>query len=302
MSDVVTPAEEAERRTGFIAVAGAYTFWGFFPLYLHLLSFADVREVLGQRILWSIPTAIAVLIVMSGLRNGLAELRAALKPRMIATLAMSSVFIFGNWGLYLWLVLSHRVIESSLAYFLTPLVAVAAGVLFFKERITAAQIAALAFAALGIVVQAWALGAPPWLALLICATWSAYAIVRKQVAVSPAVGLLIETVTLAPLAAWFLWWAAQQAPLSFGTSPVHTLLLMLSGPATAFPLTAFAFGARRVSLTVIGLLQFIAPSLQFAVGLAFGEAFTPLRAASFALIWVGLGGFCWDAIRRARMR
>jgi chloramphenicol-sensitive protein RarD len=220
---------------------------------------------------------------------------------MLATLAVSACFIFVNWGLYVWLVLSQRVIESALAYFLAPLVAVGAGVLFFRERITVAQIAALALALVGIVVQGFALGAPPWMALALCATWSTYAIIRKQAQVPAAVGLFIETLALMPLCVGLLWWAAQSAPLAFGTSASHSILLALAGPATALPLMAFTFGARRVSFVTIGLLQFLAPTLQFATGIAFGEPFTPLRAASFALIWVGLAIFAWDTIRRARM-
>jgi chloramphenicol-sensitive protein RarD len=298
----LTP-QEADRRLGFMAAAGAYAFWGFLPLYLHLLSFADVREVLGQRILWCVPAALVAVLVMSGgIHNALREIGGALRPRMLATLSASALFIFFNWGIYVWLVLGHRVIESSLAYFLAPLVAVGAGVAFFKERITAAQVGALVLAAVGIVVQGFALGAPPWMALALCGTWSAYAIIRKQAPVPAAVGLLVETLALTPICVALLWSAAQSAPLSFGTSGAHAVLLALAGPATALPLMAFTFGARRVSFVTLGLLQFLAPSLQFATGIAFGEPFTPLRAASFALIWIGLGLFSWDTIRRARVR
>ncbi|MFZ2030113.1 MAG: EamA family transporter RarD [Vitreimonas sp.] len=293
--------DESERRLGFMATTFAYTFWGFLPLYLHLLTFADVREVLGQRVLWCVPAAIIAVFAMLGWKAGWSEIGKALRPRMLATLAASACFIFVNWGLYVWLVMTQRVIESALAYFLTPLVAVAVGVLAYKERITSAQLAALVLAGIGIVVQAFALGAPPWMALALCATWSMYIVIRKQAPVPAAVGLLVETIVLAPVAAGFLWWASQSAPLAFGSSTSHSLLLLLAGPATAIPLTAFAFGARRVSFTTLGLLQFLAPTLQFATGLAFGESFTPLRAASFALIWIGLAFFSWDTIRRARM-
>src|SRR5262249_48338592 len=159
-------------------------------------------------------------------------------------------------------------IESSLAYFLTPLVAVAVGVFLYKERITGAQTAALALAAVGIIVQGFALGAPPWMALALCATWSMYIVIRKGAPVPAAVALFVEPMVLPPSAAALLWRAAQAAPLSFGSSPTHTILLMLAGPATAIPLTAFAFGARRVSFTTLGLLQFLAPTLQFGTGIA----------------------------------
>jgi chloramphenicol-sensitive protein RarD len=192
------------------------------------------------------------------------------------------------------------VIESALAYFLAPLVSVAVGVLFFRERITSPQIVALALALIGVIVQGFALGAPPWMALALCASWSIYAVIRKQAPVPAAVGMLIETVALAPLCIGLLWWVAQSAPLSFTTSWEHAVLLAVSGPVTALPLMAFAFGARRVSFVTLGLLQFLAPSLQFMTGILFGEPFSFLRGVSFVLIWAGLGFFAWDTLRRAR--
>jgi chloramphenicol-sensitive protein RarD len=193
------------------------------------------------------------------------------------------------------------VIESALAYFLAPLVSVAVGVLFYRERITSPQIIALALALIGVVVQGFALGAPPWAALALCATWSTYAVIRKRAPVPAAVGLLIESLALAPLAIGLLVWAASEAPLGITTDWGTAILLAIAGPVTALPLMAFAFGARRVSFTTLGLLQFLAPSLQFATGIAFGEPFTPLRAASFVLIWAGLAFFSWDTLRRARI-
>lgn len=303
MTDTAIPMspEDAERRAGFLAAAGAYVIWGFFPLYLHLLGFAHALEVLGQRVLWCIPVAMIAVALMSGWRTGLTQIREALRPRMLGVLFVSACFIFVNWGIYVWLVLEHRVIESSLAYFLAPLVAVGAGVLFYGEKITNAQIVALLLAAVGVVVQGFALGAPPWMALALCASWSAYAVIRKRAAVPAAVGLLIETVAMAPIAAGFLWWVAtQNGGLAFSTGLDHALLLGVSGLATALPLVLFTFGARRVSFVTLGLLQFVAPSLQFATGIAFGESFTPLRGVSFVLIWLGLGFFAWDVLRRAR--
>lgn len=293
-------ASAAERRAGFIAAASAYVMWGFLPLYLKLLGSVDVREVLAQRILWAAPAAFVAVFIMSGWRPGWREIATALNPRLIGTLALSACFIFVNWGIYVYLVLNERVIESALAYFLAPLVSVGVGVLFFREKITSPQIIALALALIGVVVQGIALGAPPWMALALCATWSVYAVIRKRVAVPAAVGLLIESLALMPLAIGLLWWAAGEAPLSFTTSWSTAILLAIAGPVTAIPLMAFAFGARRVSFTTLGLLQFLAPTLQFSTGLAFGESFTPLRAASFVLIWLGLAFFSWDTLRRAK--
>jgi chloramphenicol-sensitive protein RarD len=301
MSDaaLATPAER-EQRAGFIAAVCAYALWGFLPLYLKLIAFADAREVLAQRIIWCAPAALVAVFALSGWKRGLAEIAGALKPRMLGTLALSAVFIFLNWWIYVWLVLHARVIEASLAYFLAPLVSVAIGVIFFSERITAAQIAALTLAAIGVVVQGLSLGAPPWMALALCATWSTYAVIRKRAAVPAATGLLVETLVLTPVAAGFLWLVALDAPLAITQSTGNAALLVLAGPITALPLMLFAFGARRVTFTALGLMQYCAPTLQFCLGLAFGEPFTPLRAASFALIWIGLILFSWDSLRRAR--
>lgn len=302
MTDAALPASpsDAEKRAGFMAAASAYIVWGFLPLYLKLLATVDVREVLAQRILWAAPSAFIAVFLMSGWRPGWREIATAFKPSMLGTLIVSALFIFMNWGLYVYLVLHERVIESALAYFLAPLVAVAVGVTFYKEKISSPQIIALALALLGVIVQGFALGAPPWAALALCATWSAYAIIRKRAPVPAAVGLFIESLALAPLALGLLFWASSEAPLAFTSDWSHALLLAFAGPVTAIPLMAFAFGARRVSFTTLGLLQFLAPSLQFTTGILFGEPFTLLRGVSFALIWAGLVFFSWDTLRRAR--
>jgi chloramphenicol-sensitive protein RarD len=302
MSEIALPVEptESDKRAGFIASACAYVLWGFLPLYMKLLAFADVREVLAQRILWCAPAALVAVFALSGRKRGLREIGAALKPRMLGTLTLSAVFIFFNWGIYVWLVLHERVIESALAYFLAPLVSIAVGVFFFGERISTAQSVALLLALAGVVVQGFALGAPPWMALALCGTWSIYAVIRKRAAVPAATGLLMETLALTPVAIALLWWTSTAAPLAITQGIGPAVLLAIAGPVTALPLLLFTFGARRISFTALGLLQFLAPSLQFITGLAFGEAFTPLRAASFALIWAGLLFFAYDTITRAR--
>lgn len=291
---------EAERRAGFIAAAGAYFIWGLLPLYLKLMQDVDAREVLAQRVLWCVPAAFVAIFVMSGWKSGWSGLGQALRPRMLGVLAVSASVIFVNWGLYVWLVLEARVMEASLAYFLSPILSVAIGVLFFQESVTRPQIIALALAALGVIAQGFALGNPPWMALALCATWLAYAVIRKRAPVPAATGLFVESLVLAPLACVLLAWTMQSGALSFGSDWRHTLLLALAGVVTAAPLMAFTFGARRVSFTALGLLQFTAPTLQFLTGLMAGEPFTPMRALSFGLIWAGLAFFAWDTLARAR--
>jgi chloramphenicol-sensitive protein RarD len=273
--------------------------WGLLPLYLKTVAFADVREVLGQRILWAIPSAMLALVLAAGGAGVWRELRRAWTPAMLGTLAASGAFLFVNWSLYVWLVMQNRVIESALAYFLAPLVSVGVGA-SFGERIGPTQWLALALAGAGVLVQGIALGGLPWAALAICASWSVYSVIRKRAAVSASVGLLTETLVLVPAALGLLWWAAGDVGLRFGDDGGGAALLALAGPITAVPLLAFGFGARRVSFVTLGLLQFVAPTLQFLTGLAFGEQFTLLRGLSFVLIWFGLALFAWNSLSRAR--
>jgi chloramphenicol-sensitive protein RarD len=286
-------------RAGFWAAAGAYAIWGLLPLYLKQTAFASPWEVLAQRILWSAPFAALAVAAFRASADTIAALR---RPRTLWWLCASAVLVSLNWGLYVWAVANAMVIEASLAYFLTPLVQVAFGVLLFKERLTPLQIAAFVLAAAGVGLQTAAVGALPWVALVLCATWSCYGLIRKRLDVPATGGLLIETALLAPAAGALLWWLAA-APggsgVAFDDSPTAAALLALAGLATAAPLMMFAYGARRLPFTTLAVLQFIAPTLQFATGLAYGEPFSALRAAGFGVIWLGL---CLYLIDMARPR
>jgi chloramphenicol-sensitive protein RarD len=292
----------SQSQVGFIASITAYVFWGFLPLYLHMVAFADPFEVLAQRILWCVPAALIAVLAVSGWTRGRGEIATALAPRNLRALALSAIFIFFNWGIYVWSVAHQRLAEASLAYFLTPLVQIAFGVAFFKERVNGAQKAALAVATIGVVLQGVAMGAPPWISIALCLTWSFYGLVRKQVEVSAASGLFIESAIVAPPAAMLIWSVAHGPGLHFGDSSGSMALLALAGPLTATPLILFAYGARRLSFTVLGPMQFATPSVQFLLAMAFGEPVTPLRWASFAIIWVALAIFMWDALSREAVR
>ena len=242
----------ADARLGFIAAMSAYGWWGVLPVYLRLVGFADPMEVLAQRILWAIPAAFATVLVLNGgLRKGLADILAALTPRRLGALALSAIFIFFNWGIYVWAVAQARIADASLAYFLTPLVQTAFGVAFFQERINAAQRIALAFAALGVVVQGIALGALPLISLALCFTWSLYGLVRKQVTVSSGAGLLVESTLLAPIAIALLAWIAHGPGIAFDDNLGNASLLILAGPLTAVPLILFAIKPFKYCTTMI---------------------------------------------------
>lgn len=288
------PSDAETRRVGLIAAASAYFIWGLLPGFLKLLHFANPNEILAARILFSIPAAALAVAFTGGFRAAWAAWR---QPGMVRALTLSAMLVGLNWWIYVWAVANERVIEASLAYFLTPLVNVAFGVALFNERLNRMQVAALSLAAAGVLVQGIALGAPPFVALALCATWSLYGLVRKQAPTPAAAGLLGETLILAAPAAAGLMFLQQSQGLALTESPLQFWLMALSGPATAIPLILFAFGARRLPFTTLGLLQYIAPSMQFLLGVAYGELLTPLRLASFVLIWGGLALFSWNALR-----
>jgi chloramphenicol-sensitive protein RarD len=295
-------AARDDTKLGYISAFAAYLLWGGMPIYIHAVGFADPMEILAARILWSLPAAVLAVIAMGGWRKGVADLAAACNPRMLAMLSASSIFIFGNWGIYVWAVAHSHVMEAALAYFISPLATVLIGMFVFNERLRQAQIASIVLAGIGVVVQGVALGAPPWISLLLCASWVSYTVVRKQAPVPAAVGLLIETLILSPIAIAMLVWLARQHPLAFGQETGHDLLLAFSGIVTALPLILFSFGARRLPMSAIGLINYMTPSLQFLVGVAYGEPLTPVRIVSFAFIWLGLLVFTGDSLRAERAR
>jgi chloramphenicol-sensitive protein RarD len=283
-----------EIRSGFLAAASAYLMWGMLPLYLKLMAHLPALQVFAHRILWSVP-AIVILLVAAG---ALGRVRDAMTPNVLKALVLSTVLIGVNWALYVWAVSAGRVMEASLGYYLNPLVNVAFGALLLKEQLTRAQWLAIGFAGAGVATLMLGLGHLPWVALVLCFTFAFYGLVRKQTAVDARAGLLIETGLLAPFVAVGLWVFAARGGAVMGTGALDPLWLVLAGPVTAIPLILFAFGARRVRFSTLGMLQYVAPTLQFATGLAFGEVFTPVHAVAFGLIWTGLAIFTWDAVKR----
>ena len=288
----------ASVRSGFLAAFAAYALWGVLPAYIKLMVHLPAAQVVAHRVLWSIPSVL-VLLAFAG---GYALIARAVTPKTLARLALSSALIGFNWGIYVWAVAENRILESSLGYFLNPLVAVALGVIVLKETLNRFQMAAIAFAICGVGALVIAAGSVPWVALALCFSFAFYGLVRKQTDVDSRVGLLIELLMIAPVVLLALAWLAGQGAPVFGIRPLDPLWLILAGPATAVPLILFAYGARRLKLATLGLLQYIAPTGQFLIGLAFGEAFTPAHAAAFALIWTGLAVFSWDALSAARAR
>jgi chloramphenicol-sensitive protein RarD len=258
---------------------------------------ASPWEIAAERALWSAPCA-ALFVLLAGQA---AEVRRILRcPRTVALLALSALAIGSGWVVYVWAVDNGRNIESSLGYFISPLLNMAAGWVLFRERIDGFGAAAVVLAVIGVGVQALALGHPPFLALFLAATFWTYSLVRRQVAVSAVAGLLVETCLLSVPAAGLQAWLVWSGQAGFGHSLALSLVLPLVGPATAAPLAIYAWTARRLPFSVLGFLQFVSPSMGFLVGLAVGERLSLTGLVSFLFIWAGAGVFTLGAWRAGR--
>jgi chloramphenicol-sensitive protein RarD len=297
MSQPAAPGTES--RLALSAGAGCYLIWGVMPLAFQVLSRLGVSawETLANRMVWAVPTALVFVLAAGQGRHLLAVLR---NPRTLAWLTLSALLISLNWGIYVWAVTSGRVLEGSLGYYLNPLLAMAAGALVFREKIDRIGYAAIALAAVGVAIQALALGRLPLVSLTLGVSFCGYGIVRKRVAAEAQTGLLVECLVLAGPALAYLVWLQHSGAGHLGRSLPATAWLVACGPITAVPLVLFSWAARRVPFSVIGFLQFIAPTIAFVIGVLEGEAFTPLRAVSFACIWGGVALFAFGAWRRSR--
>ena len=286
----------SEQRRGFLLGAAAYAMWGLFPLYWPLLEPAGAVEILAHRICWSLLT----MAVLTLLLRRTAQLRAIFTNRRTAAiLGAASVVIGVNWGGFIYGVNAGRVVEVSLGYFINPLVTVLLGVIVLKETLRPLQWAAVGIATLAVIVLAVDYGHPPWIALMLAFSFATYGLAKKQANTGAVESLTFETVMLAPLAVGYLVWLSVTGSGTFiGEGLDHSVLLMTTGLVTAVPLIAFGAAAIRIPMTTIGLLQYLAPTIQFALGLlVFHEAMTPVKWAGFGLVWVALAMFTSEALR-----
>ncbi|GAA4764516.1 EamA family transporter RarD [Stakelama sediminis] len=283
---------------GLLQGVGAYLIWGLLPIFLGLIAQVDGLEIIANRILW----ALAILLVVGPALGRTAKLRAALgNPRLMATLMISALLIGANWTGYVWAVLHQHVLAASLGYFLNPLINVLLGTMLLGERLDRVQGIAVALAAAGVAILAAEAPDALWVSLLLAFSFAFYGYVRKRAPVEPIEGLTVETLLLALPAFGYLVWLGEQGSLSFGSDVKTTLLLMTMGPLTVTPLLLFAAAARRLRLTTLGLLQYIAPSLQFLIAVTlFHEPLSMPHLACFVLIWAGLVLFALHSIRLAR--
>ena len=275
-------------RSGILSAGLAFLCWGLFPLYFHALSAVPPMQILVHRVLWSL-LFLAIILTIRHQWKWLGELRG--QPKVMGSFVISSLLLSGNWLLYIWAVNNGHVIEASLGYFINPLVNVMLGYLVLKERLRTGQWAAIALAASGVLWLTWQAGQMPWIALILAASFGGYGLMRKTAALGALEGLSFETLILFPFALGYLGYLTLHGENSFLTTTSDTTryLLIAAGPITAIPLLLFASGARKIPLSVLGLLQYIGPTIQMSLGIfVFHEAFTAARLVGFVLIWSAL--------------
>ena len=291
--------EVTPERKGVLLGAGAYLLWGLFPLYWPLLEPASALEVLAHRILWSL----VVVLVLLGALRGVGRLKAVVADRgRLWRLSLAAVFVAVNWGTYIYGVSSGQVVETSLGYFVNPIVTVLLGVLVLGERLRPVQWTALGVAGGAVVLLTVEAGKPPYIALVLAFTFGTYGLLKKTAGVGAVEGLAIETAVLFPVAALYVLVLGVTGGATFGSEgPLQAGLLALSGVVTAVPLLLFGGAASRVPLTTLGLLQYLAPTIQFLLGVTlFDEPLPAVKLLGFALVWLALAVFTADLLRNHR--
>lgn len=289
----------SESRNGLLLGVAAYCMWGLFPLYWPLLEPGGAVEILAHRVLWS---ALVMGLLVVVLARGPQVRRIVRDRRVTLLLVVGAATITVNWATYIYGVNDGRVVETSLGYFINPLVTMLMGVLILRERLRPLQWAALAVGVGAVLVLSLDYGRPPWLALVLAFSFGTYGLAKKTADVGAVESLAFETAVLAPLAVGFLCWLSARGDSGFASHGVgHALLLTTTGVVTAIPLICFGAAATRVSMVSLGLLQYLAPCLQFALGLlVFDEEMTAGRWAGFLLVWAALALFTVEAIRHRR--
>jgi chloramphenicol-sensitive protein RarD len=286
-------------RKGMLYAALAFFCWGLFPLYFKMLQSVPSLQILTHRMLWSL---VFLGLVLAWRRQWDWIGQVTRQPRVVAGFAASALLLSSNWFLYIWAINDGRIVDASLGYFINPLINVMLGFLFLKERMRPAQWAAVALAAAGVAWLTWQAGQLPWIALLLAGSFGTYGLLRKTAALGALEGLSFETLLLLPLALGYTIWLSYHGGNAFvSATPKVQWLLAAAGPITAIPLLLFAAGARLIPLSVLGLLQYIGPTMQLLIGVwVFNEPFTPQRLVGFVVIWTALALYSAEGIWRAR--
>lgn len=281
-------------RSGFASAAGAYILWGVLPVYWKLLAQVPAWEILAHRVLWSFVFLFCLLACTRRLGPFYTEAKSLFtQPQKALGILAASLLISVNWLVYIWAVNNGRIVETSLGYYINPLVNVVLGILFLKERLSRAQIASVLLAAAGVLYLALHFGSLPWVALSLATTFGLYGLCKKLLNIGAVTSITLETLLITPIALSFLlYWNNSGIPVLHTGQPPVAALLMGSGIITAIPLILFASGANALPLSVIGFIQFLSPTIALLVGtFAYHEAFSPVHIVSFSLIWLALAIF-----------
>ena len=282
---------------GILFAASAFVIWGIFPIYFKVLATVPPVEMLAHRVLWSL---VFVAMLLAGRRQWAWIKQLRTQPRVIAGFALSGALLSSNWCVYIWAVHQERIVDTSLGYFINPLINVLIGALLLKERLRPGQWSSVALAFSGVAWLTWQSGSLPWVSLWLALTFALYGLLRKTALLGPLEGLALESMVLAPLGLVYIAWLASQNQSGFvELTPLMQLMVIASGPITAIPLLLFAAGARRISLSALGLLQYIGPSLQLIAGIwLFNEPFGGDRQIAFMLIWAALALYSLESAWR----
>lgn len=283
---------------GLIFALLCYTAWGVFPLYWKLLLIVPSEQILAHRVIWSL-LFLAITILLMRKTAFLTYLK---DSKIIGTLIVTSILIGLNWGVYIYAVNHGHIVESSLGYYINPIISVILGVLFLKERLSRPQIIAVFFALSGVIWLTVHLGHIPWISLVLAFSFSFYGFLRKKVNLESLPGLLIETMILAPFALWYLWHVdLNHTGVFLNHSQMIDFFLILGGLITAIPLFMFGMAATRIPLSTLGFVQYLSPTIQLAIGLfVYHETFSTAYLFSFCLVWIGLTIYTYSLIRTIR--
>lgn len=275
-----------ESSKGTLAAITAFSVWGVLPIFWKMLAGVPILQVTSHRVVWTLAIIVPIIIARKSWKS---TIQAYKSPKALLIHSIAAVTLAANWLIYVWATLNGHIIEAALGYYINPFLYILLGYFFWKERHSRLQMLAIVVAAGGVAMQFPAIEGIPWVALCLACTFAAYGMIRKLSPLGSFSGLTMETSILLPVALIYLVMQQNQGTAAFGSDAATTTLLCLTGVATAIPLLCFARGARSISLTLLGILQFIGPTGQFLIGwLIYDEPMPPMRLASFALIWVAV--------------
>ena len=300
-TEIAQTDADAKARSGFLLALGAYLLWGLLPFYMKAVAHLPLIEVIAHRIVWSVPIAACVLVWA----GRTADFKAAIRsPRSIGMAALTATLISINWAIYVWAISVDRTVETALGYYINPLVVIVVGALVLGDKLDRLQIAAVALAAVAVAVLTVDAGKLPWVSLALAFSFAAYGFFRKTLPIGPSQGFLLEVLLLSvPALGYIIFLIANGQDHFISSNGTDTALLIGCGPVTSVPLLLFAFGAKLLRLSTIGIMQYIAPTMVFLIAvLAFDEPFGTTQAIAFALIWTALAMYSWSMFRGREIR